>query len=175
MINYMPKLVDRATYSTGSPTGRRGRAARATDPQIGAWRALSRAFVEARKAQEAALAGTPLDLSEYDVLLTLMHGPPEGVRPRDLAERVLLTKSGVTRLLERLQERALIESRACPTDRRGRYIGISPTGRRLFRRAAPALLRSLGAALAPLAPAELSALQRATERITEAATAHSAV
>jgi len=171
MLNYMPKLVDRATYS--GP--RRGRAARATPAQIAAWRALARGFAGARKAQETALEGSQLDLSEYDVLLTLAHGPPEGVRPTELAERVLLTKSGVTRLLVRLEERGLIEDRACPTDRRGRYVAISPSGRRLFRRAAPALLRSIGAALAPLSPAELSALQRTTERMTEAATAHSAV
>jgi DNA-binding MarR family transcriptional regulator len=169
----MPKLVDRATYSGPAPPSRRS--ARLSDDQIAAWRALVRAFLGARRAQDVALAGTGLDLSEYDVLFTLAQGPPDGIRPTDLAERVLLTKSGMTRLLARLEQRGLIERRACPTDGRGQLIALSAKGRRLQRRAAPALLRSLRTALAPLSPADLAALKRASERITEAATPHSPV
>lgn len=171
----MSKLVDRATYSQGRTAQSRGRRARATDAQIAAWRAFVRAFSSATRSQERTLEGSGLDLSEYDVLVTLGQGPPEGMRPSDLAERVLLTKSGMTRLVQRLEERGLVGRHACPLDRRGHYISMTPSGRHLLRRAAPALLRGLASVLAPLSPQDLSALQRAAERMTEATTAHSPV
>lgn len=174
MINYMPKLVDRATYS-GRPRGLigPGRAGRATDEQIAAWRALARAFAAVVHDQEAALAGTGLDLSEYDVLVTVARSAAPGIRPTDLAERVLLTKSGISRLLDRLEERALLERRACPTDRRGHLVALTPAGQRLLRRAAPGILRGLAAALGPLSAGDLEAFRSASERIREATTAHS--
>lgn len=164
----MPKLVDHATYS-----GTRGRALRATDAQIAAWRALARAFGEATRSQERLLEGTGLDLAEYDVLVTLAQGPPEGMRPTDLADSALLTKSGMTRLLQRVEDRGLIERRSCPTDRRAHYIALTALGRSRLRRAAPALLRGLASLLAGLAPHDLAALQRISERIAEATTPHS--
>lgn len=174
MIDHVGKLVERATYSQGPPARSRGRAARATPAQIEAWRAFVRAFTAAGRVQEAALEGTQLDLSEYDVLVTLAGAPPEGMRPTELAERVLLTKSGTTRLVDRLEERGLIARHACPLDRRGQYIALTPAGRHLLRRAAPALLRGLGTVLAPVSPGELAALRSAAERMREAASPHSA-
>lgn len=132
-----------------------------------------RAYTAVLRRQEHALASTELDISDYDVLVTLGEGPPEGLRPSELAARVLLTRSGVTRLADRLEERGLIERRVCPSDRRGQLLALTPAGRHRLRRAAPGLLRGLGAALSPLSPTELSALRRATERMTEATTAHS--
>jgi DNA-binding MarR family transcriptional regulator len=166
MINYMPKLVECATYSAG-------RAARATAEQIAAWQAMARAFNAATRASAVSLAGSQLDHSDYDVLVTLAQGPAEGLRPTELAERVLLTKSGMTRLVDRLAERGLIERRACPTDRRGQLVALTRKGRYLLARAAPGILRSLAAALGPLSAADLTALRRISERIEEAATAHS--
>lgn len=147
----------------------RGRAARASPEQIAAWQAFARAFAAAGRAQEAALAGTHLDAAEYDVLLTLAQAPPEGVRPSELVERVLLTKSGVTRLADRLERRGLIERHACPSDRRGQYVALTPLGRRTLRRAAPALTRRLGEIMGALSGSELAGLARSATRITEAA------
>lgn len=169
----MRKLVDHATYSQRPPARSRGDRGRATAEQIGAWRALARAFAGATRAQEAALRGSALDLSEYDVLVTLARAPAEGMRPSDLADRVLLTKSGMTRLLQRLDERGLVARHACPLDRRGQYVAMTPAGRHLLRRAAPALLRGLAAALAPLSADDLAALKRTAERMTEASSPHS--
>ena len=107
------------------------------------------------------------------MLVTLAEAPPEGLRPSELAGRVLLTRSGVTRLVDRLEERALIARRPCPSDRRGQLIALTPKGRHLLRRAAPGLLRALGSALAGLTGADLAALKRASERILEGTTAHS--
>ncbi len=168
----MPQLVDRATYSK-RPTAKRGRALRANEAQIETWKAFVRAFSAASDVQRHALEGSHLDVSEYDVLVTLAAGPPEGMRPVDLAHQALLTKSGMTRLRQRLETRGLVARHACPLDRRGQFIAMTPAGRHLLRRAAPGLLRWLASVLAPLSAEDLSALQRATRRMTEAATAHS--
>ncbi len=146
---------------------------RATSEQIGAWRALARAFAAVVRTQEAALAGTGLDLSDYDVLVNLADAPPEGVRPSELADQVLLTKSVMTRLLDRLEHRGLLERRACPSDRRGQLIALTPAGRHLLRRAAPGILRGLGAAFAPLSASDVDAVRTTSERIREATSAHS--
>ena len=162
----MPKLVDRATYS-------RRRTGRATAEQIATWQAWARAFNATGRLTGASLAGSELDPSDYDVLVTLAQGPADGLRPGELADRVLLTKSGVTRLVDRLEQRGLIERRACPTDRRGQLVALTRKGRYLLARAAPAMLRALGQAMGALSATELAALKRVSERIEEAATAHS--
>jgi DNA-binding MarR family transcriptional regulator len=131
--------------------------------------------MSATRSQEKTLEGSGLDLSEYDVLVTLADGPPEGMRPSDLAERVLLTKSGMTRLVQRLEKRGLVGRHACPLDRRGHFIAMTAVGRHLLRRAAPGLLRGLASVLAPLSAQDLNALQRAAERMTETGSAHSPV
>ena len=162
----MPKLVDQTTYSGG-------RNRRAIAAQIGAWHAFVRAFNAATRLSAGALEGTSLDPSEYDILVTLVQGPPEGLRPGEVAERVLLTKSGITRLMDRVEKRGLIERRACLTDRRGQLIVLTAEGRRLLRRATPRILRSLRAILGTLSAAELETLTRLSERMEAAATAHS--
>lgn len=162
------KLVDRATYSQGRTAPGTGRRSRATPEQIAAWRAFVHAFLATTRLTELSLHGSQLDPSDYDVLVTLAEAPREGVRPSELAERVLLTKSGITRLVDRLVERGLIERRVCPTDRRGQLVALTPRGRHLLRRAAPGLLRALGTALGSLSPSDLTAIKRSSERIVEA-------
>lgn len=165
MINYMPKLVERATYSRTR--------LRATGEQIAAWQALARALNATERAISRSLAGSALDPSEYDVLVTLAEGPAEGLRPRELTDQVLLTKSGLTRLVDRLAGRGLVERRACATDARGQLVALTRRGRYVLARAAPGMLRALGVALGGLSAAELAALKRTAEHIDEAATAHS--
>ncbi|MBI2983138.1 MAG: MarR family transcriptional regulator, partial [Chloroflexi bacterium] len=113
MLNWLTKLVDRSTYSQGRTALPRDRRSRASPEQISAWRAFARAFLAVTRLTEVSLRGTQLDPSDYDVLVTLAQAPAEGVRPSELAERVLLTKSGITRLVDRLVERGLIERHVC--------------------------------------------------------------
>src|SRR5262245_35331860 len=139
----MPKLVDQTTYSGG-------RTRRAIAAQIDAWQAFVRAFNAATRLSGSSLEGTTLDPSEYDILVTLVQGPAEGLRPGELAERVLLTKSGITRLMDRVEKRGLIERRSCPTDRRGQLVVLTTEGRRLLRRVTPGILRSLRSTMGSL-------------------------
>jgi DNA-binding MarR family transcriptional regulator len=168
--------VVETTYSAGpaaAPAGGRAeRPRRASDPELGAWRAFLRAGTAAAVALEAALADTGVSHSEYDVLVNVATGPKEGLRPTELADRVLITKSGLTRLLDRLVERNYIERRACASDRRGQLIVLTTDGRRAFRRAAPNVVRAIGTLFGDhFSEREVTDLRVACERIASAAEA----
>ncbi len=126
----------------------------------------------ANTALEAALADTGVAHSEYEVLVNVALGPREGIRPTDLADLVFLTKSGLTRLLDRLVERGYIERHACPTDRRGQLIVLTPDGRRAFRRSTPNVVRAIGSLFGERSiERDVAAFRTACERIATAAEA----
>jgi DNA-binding MarR family transcriptional regulator len=107
--------------------------------------------------------------SEHHILATLNEGPASGIRPTDLAERTGLTKSGLTRAIDRLETQHLIERRACPSDARGQLIVMTAQGRHVLRRSAPDHFRSIARNFADhLTDREVEVLTTASERIAEA-------
>jgi len=111
-----------------------------------------------------------LPLGEHFLLVQIARGPDTGIRPTDLAERSLLTKSGVTRALDRLERDGLVERRVCPSDKRGWLVVLTPRGRRLLRRSAPSHIRAIAKHFAePLTSDELAVLTTALERIASTA------
>jgi DNA-binding MarR family transcriptional regulator len=155
--------------SADQPPGKRRRA---SELELGAWRAFLRAGTASALALEAALADTGVSHSEYDVLVNVATGPKEGLRPTDLADRVLITKSGLTRLLDRLVERGYIERKACASDRRGQLIVLTAEGRRAFRRAAPNIVRAIGTIFGEhFSERDVTAFRVVCERIASAAEA----
>lgn len=70
-----------------------------------------------------------LTISDYECLLHLSQAPDGALRRVDLAERVVLTASGVTRLLEGLERAGYVEKRACQNDARVSYAAITDKGR----------------------------------------------
>ena len=70
-----------------------------------------------------------LPLSWWDVLLQLADGPEGRLRMGELAESVLLTRSGITRLVDRMIVEGLVDREPCPGDRRGYYAVITQKGR----------------------------------------------
>ena len=108
--------------------------------------------------------------SEHHILATLNEGAPEGIRPTDLAERTGLTKSGLTRAIDRLETQHLIERRACPSDARGQLIVMTAPGRRVLKRSAPEHFRSIARSFADhLTDREVDVLTSALERVAGAA------
>ena len=167
--------ADERAPAADAAGGRGDRARRASDPEIGAWQAFLRAGTASALAIEAALAETGVSHSEYDVLVNVATGPKDGVRPTELAERVLITKSGLTRLLDRLVERRYIERHACASDRRGQLIVLTADGRRAFRRATPNVVRAIGTIFGDhFSEREVAALRVACDRIATAAEAMTA-
>jgi DNA-binding MarR family transcriptional regulator len=76
-----------------------------------------------------------LTLSDYDVLVQLSLAPGRRLRPVELARAVLLTRSGITRLVQGLERAGFVERVDCPEDARGFLVGLTPAGLELIRSA----------------------------------------
>jgi DNA-binding MarR family transcriptional regulator len=86
---------------------------------------------------EARLMGAHgLTLSDYDVLVQLAQAPDRKLRNIDLAKAVVLTRSGVTRLVDGLEKDGLVARSSCPSDKRGTFVSITDEGVALLREAA---------------------------------------
>ena len=107
-----------------------------------------------------------LALAEHHLLAIINEAGDQGIRPTDLALGSTLTKSGLTRAVDRLEALGLIASRACPTDGRGRLLGLTAKGRQKLRRAAPEFFRSVAQHFADhLTERETETLATAFDRI----------
>ncbi len=84
-----------------------------------------------------------LTLNDYEVLLHLSHADGFMMRRVDLAESILLTASGITRLLEGLERTGLVEKANCASDARVSYAKLTDAGRRKLRAAAVTHLRGV--------------------------------
>jgi len=86
---------------------------------------------------EARLMGAHgLTLSDYDVLVQLARAPERKLRNIELAKAVVLTRSGVTRLVDGLERDGLVARASCPSDKRGTFVALTPEGARRLREAA---------------------------------------
>jgi DNA-binding MarR family transcriptional regulator len=139
------------------------------DPRLETWRSFLVAHAQVRRQLERELqAEQSLGLGEYEVLLLLARADDRQLRMSDLADRLVLSRSGVTRLVDRLAAEALVERASCDTDRRGSWATLTDAGYRRLRRAAPTHLRGVGEHfLDRIPPAELDALQRTLDRVLD--------
>lgn len=99
------------------------------ETHLEAWRKYYVSFwrISAVIEAELAAAGRP-SLSWYDALYQLYLAPERRLRMSELARTALLSRSGLTRLVDRLVEEKLIERRNCETDRRVQYAQLTPAG-----------------------------------------------
>jgi DNA-binding MarR family transcriptional regulator len=109
----------------------------ADEPGIGAWRTFLQSHARiTRRLDEELQAAHGLSLAEYDALLQIAHSPGRRVRMNVLANRVLLSRSGITRLVDRLEAAGSVERVACNTDARGQEAVLTPAGLDRLRTAA---------------------------------------
>jgi DNA-binding MarR family transcriptional regulator len=109
----------------------------ADEPGIGAWRAFLQAHARiTRRLDEELQAAHGLSLAEYDALLQIAHSPGRRVRMNVLADRVLLSRSGITRLVDRLEAAGSVERIACSSDARGQEAVLTAAGLDRLRTAA---------------------------------------
>ncbi len=117
---------------------------RLTETELGAWRTFLRAHSQiTRKLEAELLAEHDLALPSYEVLLHLAEAPSRRLRMTELADRVLLSRSGLTRLVDRLEREGLVERAACPNDARGTHAVLTDAGLVRLRQAAPTHLRGV--------------------------------
>lgn len=98
--------------------------------ELRAWRGLLRVHASLVKRLDAELESAHgLSLTTYEVLLYLNDSPEGQLRMHDLASSVLLSRSGLTRLADRLERLGFIERKACESDARGSFAVITDAGR----------------------------------------------
>ncbi len=132
------------------------------------WRTLAVLHGRLEAALERALqSGHDLSVVEYTVLEALSRQNGWHMRMQQLARAAALSSSATTRLVTRLEERALLTRVLCQDDRRGIYTELTPAGERLLRAARPTHDRALAEALAEAAAAapELELLVDALHRV----------
>jgi DNA-binding MarR family transcriptional regulator len=111
---------------------------RASDWRIAVWRSFLRAHSHVvRQLERDLVADAGLPLAWYDVLLQLVEAPDRRLRMAELADSVLLSRSGLTRLVDRLQAAGLVVREPFPGDARGMYTVLTPAGLDRLREAAP--------------------------------------
>jgi DNA-binding MarR family transcriptional regulator len=121
-----------------------GRPLSARDARLEPWRAFLMAHARVtRRLDEELRAEHDLSLAEYDALVTIAEAPDRRIRMRQLADRVILSKSGVTRLIDRLVLDGLVARDACLTDARGAEAVLTPAGLDRLRRASRTHLRGI--------------------------------
>jgi DNA-binding MarR family transcriptional regulator len=109
-----------------------------TAEELGAWRGLLRVHSALVRQLDAELdAAHDLPLSSYDVLIYLQTAPGKRLRMAELADSVLLSRSGVTRLVDRLERDGLIVRDTCTSDGRGCFAVLTDEGEALLARARP--------------------------------------
>jgi DNA-binding MarR family transcriptional regulator len=101
-----------------------------------AWRTVLRSHARVMRAVDAELeAGMDLSARSYDVLVRLSRSSNGSLRMSELATGVLLSPSGITRLVDHLVARGLVSRRRDPADARGYLAELTKEGRALQRRA----------------------------------------
>ncbi|MDQ3850202.1 MAG: MarR family transcriptional regulator [Actinomycetota bacterium] len=114
----------------------RTRTPQLTPLELRAWRGLLRVHTALVKSLDAELeVAHGLQLSSYEVLMYLADAEDQRMRMCDLASTILLSRSGLTRLVDRLAREGLIERVACTDDARGAFAKLTPAGREKLRAA----------------------------------------
>lgn len=142
-----------------------------TDLELAAWRAFLEAHRRVADVLEAELRDhEELPLAWYDVLVQLSESPTRSLRMQGLADAVLLSKSGLTRLVDRMQDAGLVERASSADDRRGIMAVLTDAGLRRLDDAAPTHVAGVRAHFADqLRPGEAAVLAQALSRIAQAA------
>ena len=109
-----------------------------TDAEFRAWHGSLRFTNEALRAiDEALVAGHGISIKEFDVLITLFNAPNGRLRMTELAERVVLSASGVSHLVTRLERDGLVARVGDELDRRSFFASLTTAGRRRLRESRP--------------------------------------
>jgi DNA-binding MarR family transcriptional regulator len=144
---------------------------RPDETRLAAYRAFITAHAEIISRLERDLAtGEVIPVTWYDVLIELYEAPARRLRLRDLARAVVLSRSGLTRTVDRLEAAGLLRREPDPTDRRGAFATLTDEGLAALRRAWPVYARGIVEYFARhLSDEEARSLTVIFERIRDAA------
>jgi DNA-binding MarR family transcriptional regulator len=159
----MSRISSSAGRSEDPPSARR-----IPPAKMAAWRAFLEAHARVTDVLGRELrADESLPLTWYDVLVHLQEAPGHRLRMQELADAVLLSKSGLTRLVDRMEREGLVRRAACPDDRRGILAELTDAGYETLRRTSTTHLRGVDEHFASrFTPAEAATLADLLGRLT---------
>jgi DNA-binding MarR family transcriptional regulator len=142
---------------------------RRRDDQLEPWRAFLRAHARiARRLDEDLRTLHGLSLQEYETLLHLAEAPDRHLRMGRLADSLLLSKSGVTRLVDRLVDDGLVERTSCSSDARGAEASLTALGLARLRAASPTHVEGIrDYFFSAISAADLPVIERAMDAVSE--------
>ena len=140
--------------STTSPSRARRKVQRTPTEEaaLKLWVVLSRAHTAIARHADADIARSELTPGEFAILETLYH--VGRLLLGELQQKVLVSSGGITYLVDRLEQKGLVERQDCPGDRRARYAAITPEGERIIGRIFPGHARQIVRAVSGLTAAE---------------------
>ena len=146
-------------------------ATRVPQRQLAAWRALlgAHAAVVTRVEQELAAAGLP-PLAWYDLLWAIRESPQRRARLGELAAQLTISRGGMTKLVDRLEDAGLVRREPAPDDRRGSYAVLTAAGARMLKRMWPTYSAVLAEAVGPLRASDAETARRVLREIEARAT-----
>lgn len=142
-------------------------ALRAGDWQLAAWRSFLRTHAHlVRRLEQDLQAHRKIGLGSYDVLVQLAEAPSHRLRMSELAEAVLLSRSGLTRLVDRMQREGLVERQPDPGDARGLFTVLTRAGLKALREASVVHLAGIDTLFVQrLDAAELAEIARLMDKL----------
>ena len=146
----------------------------ARDPRLASWRAFVRAQAQlSRRLDEALRVEHGISLQEYVALLILAEAPERRLRMGRLADSLSLSKSGATRLIDRLVDDDLVCRESCSSDARGAEARLTDRGLDRLRTAAPTHLRGIrDYFLSALGGDDLETIERTMTGVAACAASH---
>jgi DNA-binding MarR family transcriptional regulator len=140
-----------------------------TATELAAWRSFLRAHAQLSRVLETELvAEHPISLGAYDVLVQLAEAPERRLRMAELADAVLLSRSGVTRLVDRLEVAGMVTRERFDGDGRGVVAVITKKGVDTLRAAARTHLAGVVQHFVEhMNPAELDTFSQLCARLTD--------
>jgi DNA-binding MarR family transcriptional regulator len=119
-------------------------AAPLSTPELAAWRGFLRTHARLLRHLDRQLTDDQgLPTSSYEVLLRLAEAPGGTMRMKDIAESLLLSRSGLSRVVDELERKGYVRREQCASDARGTEAVITRTGRSAFRKAQTSHLRGV--------------------------------
>jgi DNA-binding MarR family transcriptional regulator len=168
-IDLKPTAAPEVAASSSPAAGRRSLGA--DDPRLTTWRAFLESHARvSRRLDEELRAEHGLSLGEYEALLRLAWAPGRRLRMNALADRVILSRSGITRLIDRLVADGFVSREHCASDARGAEAVLTKAGLARLRAAADTHLRGIeDYFLAALTPEETEAVGRSLAKVARRA------
>jgi DNA-binding MarR family transcriptional regulator len=139
-------------------------------PDVQAFRTFMSAHALLVGAIESSFAAAELPPLVWHEVLALLEQAPEGrMRPHELADALILSRSGLSRVLDRMEAEEVLRRERCSGDRRGTYAVISDTGRDLLERMNPVYRNTVELHFLPHLGRDAESMRMALERVADSA------